>query len=84
MILEFILQAVSTVLNTKNTTLNNVGFVVGLTVLAGLVVFGILNLFMNGFFAVLTLTLATAFMGYRVSTSDEQMPTKERRATTTV
>lgn len=84
MFLDFIMSTLVTVLNTENTTLNNVGFVVGLTVLAGLLVFGILNLFLHGFVALMTIVLATAFLGYRVSTSDEMLPTKERMTTTTV
>lgn len=80
MILEFILRVLGTVLNTENTTLNNVGFVAGLTVMAGLLLFGILTLFLPGAISLLAIALATAFFGFRSSTTEEYVPTKERSA----
>ena len=68
----------STVFNQKNVTKNNMGFVTGLMVSAGLVLYGILNIFMPGVLAVLLIFSATAFMGYRTLTSNEDMPWESR------
>lgn len=70
----------STVFNQENVTKNNLGFIAGLMASAGLILFGILNIFMPGILAVLFIFVATAFMGYRTLTSNEDMPVTERKA----
>ncbi len=81
--MDFLIQVLMTVVNAKNTTLNNVGFLVGLTLTAGLVVFGILSMILGTFFSFLVVTSVTAFFGYRTATTNEEMPVDERQAATT-
>lgn len=73
----------STVLNEKNVTTNNLTFLMGLAASAGLIVYGVLNIFMPAILAVLIMFSATAFFGYRTLTSNEELPAKERANTTT-
>lgn len=76
--MNYILQVLATVLNTENLTLNNVGFVAGLTVVAGLIVFGLLKFFVGAFLSILVIAIATAYFGYRTALSEEDVPTKTR------
>lgn len=69
----------STVFNQKNVTKNNLGFIAGLMASAGLIVYGILNIFMPTILAVLLIFSATAFMGYRTLTTNEEMPVTDRK-----
>ena len=70
----------STMLNSKNLTKNNIGFLAGLTVSAGLIVYGILNIFMPAILAVLFIFVATGVFGYRTLTKNEEKPVTERIA----
>jgi len=73
----------STMLNEKNVTTNNLTFLMGLAASAGLIVYGILNIFMPAILAVLIMFTATAFFGYRTLTNNEEMPAKDRTTATT-
>jgi len=64
--------------NKKNLTKNNIGFIAGLTVSAGLIVYGILNLFMPAILAVLIMFGVTGFFGFRTLTTNEDLPVTER------
>lgn len=81
--MDFLTQVLSTVLNTKNTTTNNVGFLVGLTLTAGLVVFGILSMIFGSFFSFIIVAGVTAFFGYRTATTNQEVPADSRQEVTT-
>lgn len=68
----------STMFNKKNLTKNNVGFLAGLTVSAGLIVYGILNIFMPAILAVLIIFVVTGFFGFRTVSANEEVPVTER------
>lgn len=70
----------TTMLNQKNLTTNNFAFLTGLMVSAGLVVYGILNIFMPAILAVILIFATTAFYGYRTVTTNEELPVTQRSA----
>lgn len=73
----------STMFNQKNVTNNNLSFLTGTMVILGLITYGILSFVMGGFLAFITIAIATAIMGYRTFTKNEELPMKDRTTATT-
>lgn len=69
----------STMFTQKNVTKNNLGFLIGLTASAGIIMYGILNIFMPGILAVLIIFGATGYFGYRTLTLNEELPESDRK-----
>lgn len=71
---------INTVFNTKNTTVNNVAFLVGLVATVTLVLFAILKALLGGFFAFILVAVATGFFAYRTAVTNEALPAKDRES----